>query len=164
MLKASFAALFGPEHWCRNLVLMLFTFVAKWAADYWHAAPEVTRHAAIACLVFYLLDTFTGAMVALKNGCFSSAAFRGGVWKFVAYASSTLTAVGLDYLFVGHLLGDSYTVVMIILTIIAVNEASSIIENSGKLGFPWPQRIMDMMAQLRKVCEEDGSETHEDGA
>lgn len=160
MLKASFLALFGPNHWCRNLIAGLAAFIAKWAASYWDGAPDVTRHAIIACIAFYLLDMFTGSMVALKNGEFSSGAFRKGLWKFVAYGSSALTAAGLDILFIGHMLGDCYTVVTIILTIIAVNEASSIVEHSGKLGFPWPKKVIDMMAKLRETCEEsseDGS-------
>jgi len=148
-IKAAFLSLYGPGSWLRNAAVAMITAMLKWGEAYWLAMPEVTRTAAAACVGFYIIDTITGACVALKEGRFKSENFRDALWKFVAYASSILTAVGLDYLLTAHSFGDYYVVVTTILTIIAVNEASSIVENSGKLGFPWPGRIVEMMEKLK---------------
>jgi phage-related holin len=154
VLKTSFLTLFGPDCFFRNLVISFLTLVAVWVTDYWESAPDVTKQVLWIGALFYLLDTFTGAAVALMEGTFSSLNFRRGVWKFVAYSSSILVAVGLDYLFVGYLISDQYATVTVILTIIAVNEASSVIENSGKLGFPWPRRLIEMLEKI-KECDSD---------
>lgn len=161
MLKATFLSLFGPDSLCRNLIVILVTVVVKWAEGYWAGAPELTQHAFVILLVFYIVDTISGGAVALKQGRFSSEAFRKGLWKFVAYGTSIITGIGLDYLLMGYVMQENYVVATVMVGIAAVNEASSIMENSGKLGFPWPKRVRDMMAKLKASCsgDEEGETT-----
>lgn len=97
-----------------------------------------------ALLVCIVVDYVTGVIVAIAEKTLSSAVGFKGIAKKVFI----LILVGLATL-IGQSVGNEGIRSLVILFYIA-NEGISILENAGKLDVPYPQKLKDILAQLKK--------------
>ena len=97
----------------------------------------------ITLLIFMLIDYITGVLVAIKKKKLSSKIGFDGILKkgfiilFVGTVNLLGVAMGIDEL--------RYLIISFYLA----NEGISIIENGAKLGVPIPQKILDVLHQLK---------------
>lgn len=105
----------------------------------------------ITLLIFMCLDYVTGVLVAIKNKklC-SKVGFTG-----IARKIFILILVGM-----ANMLGNSINIDGIRYIVIAfylANEGISIIENGAKFGLPIPEKLKDILEQLKDT---EGSDNH----
>jgi len=126
-----------------------------WAAlsaavvSYWLGAPDGLRELALAAVALVVLDTISGAYLALREHRFSSGGFGQSTNKMVAYLLGLLASVPISTVL--HL---DYTLVMVVLMLIATRESISLIEKLNALGFPLPEWV-----KQRLVAVQDGAQT-----
>ena len=97
-----------------------------------------------------VLDYITGVISAAVNKTLSSSAgFRGICKKLMLF-----TIVALANIMDTQVIGGSALRTAVIFVFIA-NEGLSIIENSAELGVPIPQKLKDVLAQIRDKGEND---------
>ena len=83
------------------------------------------------------------------NGTYSSKLFRAGLLKKCGYMLAVILAVQLD-----KLTGNTGALRGAMLLFSVANEGTSIIENLGEIGIPFPDPIVNAIAVLRKKTEE----------
>lgn len=104
----------------------------------------------IALISVSVLDYITGVISAAVNKTLSSSAgFRGICKKLMLF-----TLVALANIMDTQVIGGSALRTAVIFVFIA-NEGLSIIENSAELGVPIPQKLKDVLAQIRDKGEND---------
>lgn len=104
----------------------------------------------IALISVSVLDYITGVISAAVNKTLSSSAgFRGICKKLMLF-----TIVALANIMDTQVIGGSALRTAVIFVFIA-NEGLSIIENSAELGVPIPQKLKDVLAQIRDKGEND---------
>lgn len=91
-----------------------------------------------------LLDTITGMIKSLFNGCYSSSKFRKGLGKKIGYLIAIVLSVQLDYLMgnIGVLRGA-------MILCLTANESISIVENLGEIGVPFPDVVINSIESLK---------------
>lgn len=120
------------------------------------------------CVVWVLMmtaDYLTGYGAALKNGEWSSAVAREGIWHKIGCVVTVMVAGALDGS-IGYLLGNiqsvtlpfTYTVFLcpLVLAWYILMEVGSITENVGKMGAPVPPWLRRMIAVLQDSVDEAG--------
>lgn len=100
----------------------------------------------IALLIFITLDYITGIACAWKNKELNSA---------VGYSGLIRKGVILTYVIVGNVidvmvLGNGTVFRTCVIIFYLSNEGISLLENGSKLGVPFPEKIKDVLIQLRK--------------
>ena len=95
-------------------------------------------------VIFIVTDYLTGIVCATIEKKLSSAVGFKGIAKKVFM----IVLVGLAFM-IDQVLGTEIWRNMTILFYIA-NEGISIVENAGKLGVPFPQKLKDILIQLKK--------------
>lgn len=104
-----------------------------------------------ALIVFIAIDYITGVMCAvLDKELNSSTGFRGIFKKFVIF-----TLVGIAHIMDVHVIGSGSGLRSAVIFFYLSNEGLSILENSGRLGLPIPERLKDILAQLHKRKDPD---------
>ncbi|MCH5200309.1 MAG: phage holin family protein [Oscillospiraceae bacterium] len=104
----------------------------------------------VALISVSVLDYITGVISAAVNKTLSSSAgFRGICKKLMLF-----TIVALANIMDTQVIGGSALRTAVIFVFIA-NEGLSIIENSAELGVPIPQKLKDVLAQIRDKGEND---------
>lgn len=104
----------------------------------------------VALISVSVLDYITGVISAAVNKTLSSSAgFRGICKKLMLF-----TLVALANIMDTQVIGGSALRTAVIFVFIA-NEGLSIIENSAELGVPIPQKLKDVLAQIRDKGEND---------
>ena len=122
----------------------------------------------VAWIVFMALDYLTGSAAALKQGKWSSAAAREGIWHKAGCIAAVVMAGILDIV-IGQILANlpsvalpfTYTVFLCPLVVVwyILTEAGSIAENAGAMGAPVPEWLKKAIAALKdKVDESAGKE------
>ena len=111
------------------------------------------------------VDYITGYCAAMKNGEWSSAIAREGLWHKTGCVVAVIAAGVLDGV-VGYLLGHingltlpfQYTVLIcpLVVTWYLLMELGSIVENAGKLGAPIPTFLEGAIAVLKNKVNETG--------
>lgn len=119
----------------------------------------------LAWMVCMSIDYLTGYAAAGKNGEWSSAIAREGIWHKVGCIITVLVAGLLDGV-IGYLLGNitaltlpfTYTVFLCPLVVAwyLLMELGSITENVGKLGAPVPPLLRRAIAVLKDSVDEAG--------
>lgn len=99
----------------------------------------------IALLVFIVVDYITGVMIAISNKRVDSKIGFKGICKKVLI----LLFVGLAAVLDTYVIQGNSPVREIVISFYIANEGISIIENSAKIGLPVPQKIRDVLAQLK---------------
>lgn len=103
----------------------------------------------IVLTIFMALDYLTGVLAAIYNKTLSSdIGFKGLLKKFTVLIV-LIVAVLLDRL----LNNDTWVFRTLVAYFYIANEAISLLENSARMGLPVPQKLLDILAQLKKKGE-----------
>lgn len=111
-----------------------------------------------ALLLFIALDYVTGVIVAINNKNVSSEIGAKGLTKKAMILLIVIAAVALD-----RLLGtDSQHLVRTAVCFFYIaNEGISLLENAANLGLPIPNKIKDVLAQLKNEGDKPLNESEE---
>lgn len=97
-----------------------------------------------ALIVFVAIDYVTGVMHAIIDRELNSAVgFKGIFRKIVIF-----TLVGIAHILDSQVIGTGSGLRSAVICFYLSNEGLSILENSGKLGLPIPEKLKDILAQL----------------
>ena len=103
-----------------------------------------------ALLAFVVADYITGVMVAVSEKKLSSAVgFKGIFRKIIIFI-----LVGVANLLDVHVLGAAAVLRTAVVFFYISNEGVSLLENAGRLGVKYPQKLKDVLAQLHNKSEE----------
>lgn len=103
-----------------------------------------------ALIVFVVVDYLTGIMAAILNKRLSSeVGFHGIIKKVVIFA---LVAVG--HIVDTHVIQNGSVIRTAVIFFYLSNEGISILENASLIGLPVPQKLKDVLEQLRDGKEE----------
>ena len=100
----------------------------------------------MALIIFISIDYITGLMVAVATQTLNSSTGFKGLAKKVFILLLVLIANILDT----HVMGGSGVVRGVVIAFYLANEGISILENAGKLGVPYPQKLKDVLEQLKE--------------
>ena len=102
-----------------------------------------------ALVAFMSLDYVTGVIIAVINKKLSSAVgFRGLAKKFLI-----LIFVAIGHIIDTYVIGGTPVVMSAVMLFYIANEGISIIENAAALGLPVPQKLKDIMEQIKDKSE-----------
>lgn len=91
-----------------------------------------------------ILDYVTGVCKAIYNKQLNSEVGLKGIVKKLGYFIVVAVAVILD-----RVMGDTGAIRTLVIYFFVANEGLSIIENWGGMGLPLPQRLTDLLEQLK---------------
>lgn len=104
-----------------------------------------------ALLAFVTIDYITGLMVAvLEKKLSSEVGFRGIFKKILIFVM-----VGIGNIVDTHLIKSGSAIRTATIFFYISNEAISIIENTGKIGLPIPEKLKTVLEQLNKEGKSD---------
>ena len=99
-----------------------------------------------ALIAFMILDYLTGIISAyIAKKLSSEVGFRG-----IARKVFILILVAVGHIIDTHVLGDGTVCRSAVVGFYLANEGLSILENAGKIGLPLPEKLLDVLEQLRK--------------
>lgn len=104
-----------------------------------------------ALLVLMSIDYLSGVMVGIKEHKLNSRIGFTGIAKKVFILLLVIVANTLDV----HVLGGGAMVRGLVIAFYIANEGLSILENAGKLGVPYPDKLVDVLAQLKDKKDGD---------
>ena len=104
-------------------------------------------------LIFIALDYITGVLKALYEKKLNSEVGLKGIVKKVGFLIIVALANYLD-----QLLGNSGALYTLVVYFFVANEGISIVENWGGMGLPIPNKLKDVLAQLKQKNEEGDEE------
>ena len=97
------------------------------------------------------LDYVTGILCGIAAKALSSeVGFRGLVKKLMV-----LVIIAVGHLIDTYIIGTGSALMTAVILFFAANEGISILENAAKLGLPIPQKLRDILEQLRKDDDHD---------
>ena len=99
-----------------------------------------------ALVAFVVLDYITGVMLAALEKRLSSEIGAKGIFKKVLI----FALVGIAHIVDSHIIGDGSVVRTAVIFFYLSNEGVSILENSSKIGLPIPEKLKDVLFQLRE--------------
>ena len=100
----------------------------------------------MALIAFIVIDYITGLMVAIVNKTLNSSVGFKGLAKKVFILLLVLIANILDV----HIMGGSGVIRGVVIAFYLANEGISILENAGKLGVPYPEKLREVLEQLKE--------------
>ena len=105
----------------------------------------------IAIIALMVLDYVTGILCGIAAKALSSeTGFRGLVKKLMV-----LVIIAVGHLIDTYIIGTGSALMTAVILFFAANEGISILENAAKLGLPVPQKLRDILEQLRKDDDHD---------
>jgi len=105
-----------------------------------------------ALIAFVVIDYFTGVMVAvLERKLSSEIGFRGIFKKVLIF-----TLVGIGNIVDMHLIKNGSAIRTAVIFFYLSNEGISILENTGRIGLPIPEKLKKVLEQLNKEEKSDG--------
>lgn len=105
----------------------------------------------LALLSFMALDYITGVVIAIINKKLSSAVgFKGLAKKLLI-----LVFVAVGHILDTYVLGGTPVVMSAVVLFYIANEGISIVENAATLGLPVPQKLKDILEQIREGKDKD---------
>lgn len=96
-------------------------------------------------LVIVVLDYGTGIISAIKSKKLNSKVGFWGIVKKFLYFVMVALAVILD-----RIMGSTGTIRSLVIYFLIANDGLSILENSAKIGVPIPQKLIDILEQLKE--------------
>ena len=99
-----------------------------------------------ALVAFVVIDYITGVMMAALEKRLSSEVGAKGIFKKVLI----FALVGIAHIVDSHIIGDGSVVRTAVIFFYLSNEGVSILENSSKIGLPIPEKLKDVLYQLRE--------------
>lgn len=106
-----------------------------------------------ALIAFVIIDYVTGLMCAVLDKKLSSEVGFRGIFKKVIIFS--LVAIG--HIIDQKVIGESSVIRTAVIFFYLSNEGISIIENATRLGLPIPEKLRDILEQLKDGGDKDGS-------
>ena len=103
----------------------------------------------IALCMFVLVDYLTGVIAAIIEKKLNSKIGAKGIAKKILIFFLVGIATILDL----YVLGGTSPIREVVIVFYIANEGISIIENSAKLGLPIPQKLIDVLEQLKSKGE-----------
>lgn len=101
---------------------------------------------AYALVLFVIVDYITGIMAGIVEKKISSeVGFKGIFRKVVIFI-----LVSIAHIIDSKILGNGSAIRTAVIFFYISNEGISILENSGRIGLPIPQKLMDILHQLNK--------------
>ncbi|WP_069999454.1 phage holin family protein [Cellulosilyticum sp. I15G10I2] len=98
----------------------------------------------MALVIFIILDYITGLLKAIYNKKLSSAiGYKGIIKKVLIFIMIVIANILQTSMGVGIPLRE------IVITFFACNEGLSILENASEMGLPIPEKVKDVLLQLR---------------
>lgn len=98
-----------------------------------------------ALIAFVVLDYVTGIMCAILEKHLSSEIGAKGIFKKVLI----FILVGVAYIIDSQIIGDGSAIRTAVVFFYISNEGISIIENASRIGLPVPEKLKDILAQLK---------------
>lgn len=105
-----------------------------------------------ALVTFVIIDYITGLMVAVLEHKLSSEVGFKGIFKKVLI----FILVAIAHIIDTYLIQNGSAIRTAVIFFYISNEGISIIENAAKIGLPIPQKLRDVLAQLRKGDKDNG--------
>lgn len=96
-------------------------------------------------LIIIALDYLTGVCDAIANKEINSKIGAKGIIKKVGYLIIVAVSVQLD-----QIVGDTGAIRNLVIYFFVANEGISILENWGSMGLPLPEKVMEVLEQLKK--------------
>jgi len=106
-----------------------------------------------ALIVFVVIDYLLGVMCAILEKHLSSDVGARGIFKKVVIFS----LVGVAHIIDQNIIGDGSAIRTAVIFFYLSNEGISIIENSTRLGLPIPEKLRDILEQLKDGGDKDGT-------
>ena len=104
-----------------------------------------------ALVAFVVLDYITGVMLALLEKRLSSDIGARGIFKKVMI----FCLVGVAHIIDSNIIGDGSVIRTAVICFYLSNEGISIIENAARMGLPVPEKLKDILAQLKDGGDKD---------
>lgn len=98
-----------------------------------------------ALLTFLVIDYISGVMAAITEKHLSSEIGAKGIFRKVII----LIFVGIGHIIDSNIIGEGSGIRTAVIFFYLSNEGISIVENSVRLGLPVPQRLKDILEQLK---------------
>ncbi|WP_340085330.1 phage holin family protein [Siminovitchia sp. FSL H7-0308] len=98
-----------------------------------------------ALIVFVIIDYITGIMVGIIKRELSSEIGAKGIFKKIFI----FIMVAIAHIVDSRLIGDSSVIRTAVIFFYLSNEGISILENAARIGLPIPQKLKNVLAQLR---------------
>ena len=99
-----------------------------------------------ALLIFVICDYLTGVMCAIvEKNLSSNIGFKGICRKVLIFLM-----VGIGNILDTHIIGTGSTLRTAVIFFYISNEGISLLENATRLGLPFPQKIKDVLEQLKE--------------
>lgn len=106
-----------------------------------------------ALVAFIATDYITGVMCAIVDRVLSSEiGYRGIFKKMLIFA-----LVGVAHIIDQNIIGDGSIIRTAVIFFYLSNEGISIIENATRLGLPIPEKLRDVLEQLKDGGDKDGT-------
>ena len=110
-----------------------------------------------ALVAFMVLDYVTGVMIAIISKKLSSeTGFKGLCKKFLI-----LIFVAVGHIVDTYVLNGAAVLMTAILLFYIANEGISIVENAANLGLPVPQKLKDILEQIKSESEDDKNDKND---
>ena len=133
------------ESW--NSIQFVFTVVGGWLG-YFLGGYDGLLYALI---VFMVMDYITGVMCAVSDKKLSSAVGFKGICRKVII----LMLVGIANLLDVEVIGTGAVLRTAVIFFYLSNEGVSLLENAAHLGFPIPEKLKAVLAQLHNKAERE---------
>lgn len=106
-----------------------------------------------ALIAFVVIDYLLGVMCAIIEKHLSSDVGARGIFKKVVIFS----LVGIAHIIDQNIIGDGGVIRTAVIFFYLSNEGISIIENATRLGLPIPEKLRDVLEQLKDGGDKDGT-------
>lgn len=106
-----------------------------------------------ALIAFVVIDYLLGVMCAIIEKHLSSDVGARGIFKKVVIFS----LVGVAHIIDKNIIGDGSAIRTAVIFFYLSNEGISIIENATRLGLPIPEKLRDILEQLKDGGDKDGT-------
>ena len=106
-----------------------------------------------ALIAFVVIDYILGVMCAILEKHLSSDVGARGIFKKVVIFS----LVGIAHIIDQNIIGDGGAIRTAVIFFYFSNEGISIIENSTRIGLPVPEKLKEILEQLKDGGDKDGT-------
>ena len=106
-----------------------------------------------ALVAFVAIDYVTGIMCAIVDRVLSSEIGYRGIFKKVLI----FALVGVAHIIDQNIIGDGSIIRTAVIFFYLSNEGISIIENSTRIGLPVPEKLKEILEQLKDGGDKDGT-------
>ena len=106
-----------------------------------------------ALVAFVAIDYVTGIMCAIVERVLSSEIGYRGIFKKVLI----FALVGVAHIIDQNIIGDGSIIRTAVIFFYLSNEGISIIENATRLGLPIPEKLRDVLEQLKDGVDKEGT-------